>query len=202
MKELVGQITMTKKIILLFSIISPFIIYFFYASLIKLKNKKYPVIKLTITSFVLLILALSSLRYYDNYAPSLIKPNSSLKSIEVLNIQLNSLQRNNIPFNDAGIEQVWEFAHPNNKQITGPLEKFKKMIYSDNYKILIFHIKSEITIISESENKNVYKVSILTKDKKKYYYIWQIEKVKEEGNLINCWMTTMVSNPEYVGEII
>ena len=132
----------------------------------------------------------------------LIKPNSSLKPIEVLNIQLNSLQRNNIPFNDAGIEQVWEFAHPNNKQITGPLEKFKKMIYSDNYKILIFHIKSEITIISESENKNVYKVSVLTKDKKKYYYIWQIEKVKEEGNLINCWMTTMVSNPEYVGEII
>jgi len=193
---------MTKKIILLFSIISPFIIYFFYASLIKLKNKKYPVIKLTITSFVLLILALSSLRYYDNYAPSLIKPNSSLKPIEVLNIQLNSLQRNNIPFNDAGIEQVWEFAHPNNKQITGPLEKFKKMIYSDNYKILIFHIKSEITIISESENKNVYKVSVLTKDKKKYNYIWQIEKVKEEGNLINCWMTTMVSNPEYVGEII
>ena len=202
MKELVGQITMTKKIILLFSIISPFIIYFFYSSLIKLKNKKYPVIKLTMTSIVLLILALSSLRYYDNYAPSLIKPNSSLKPIEVLNIQLNSLQRNNIPFNDAGIEQVWEFAHPNNKQITGPLEKFKKMIYSDNYKILIFHIKSEITIISESENKNVYKVSILTKDKKKYYYIWQIEKVKEEGNLINCWMTTMVSNPEYVGEII
>ena len=193
---------MTKKIILLFSIISPFIIYFFYSSLIKLKNKKYPVIKLTMTSIVLLILALSSLRYYDNYAPSLIKPNSSLKPIEVLNIQLNSLQRNNIPFNDAGIEQVWEFAHPNNKQITGPLEKFKKMIYSDNYKILIFHIKSEITIISESENKNVYKVSVLTKDKKKYYYIWQIEKVKEEGNLINCWMTTMVSNPEYVGEII
>ena len=193
---------MTKKIILLFSIISPFIIYFFYTSLIKLKNKKYPVIKLTITSLVLLILALSSLRYYDNYAPGLIKPNISLKPIEVLNIQLDSLQRNNIPFNDAGIEQVWEFAHPNNKQTTGPLEKFKQMIYSENYKILISHIKSEVTIISESENKNVYKVSVLTKDKKKYNYMWQIEKVKEEGSLINCWMTTMVSNPEYVGEII
>lgn len=193
---------MIKKIILLFSILSPFIIYFFYTSLIKLKNKKYPVIKLTITSLVLLILALSSLRYYDNYAPGLIKPNISLKPIEVLNIQLDSLQRNNIPFNDAGIEQVWEFAHPNNKQTTGPLEKFKQMIYSENYKILISHIKSEVTIISESENKNVYKVSVLTKDKKKYNYMWQIEKVKEEGSLINCWMTTMVSNPEYVGEII
>ena len=193
---------MTKKIILLFSILSPFIIYFFYTSLIKLKNKKYPVIRLTITSLVLLILALSSLRYYDNYAPGLIKPNISLKPIEVLNIQLDSLQRNNIPFNDAGIEQVWEFAHPNNKQITGPLEKFKQMIYSENYKILISHIKNEVTIISESENKNVYKVSMLTKDKKKYSYMWQIEKVKDEGSLINCWMTTMVSNPEYVGEII
>ena len=132
----------------------------------------------------------------------LIRPSVDLEPFEVLMIQLNSLKNNNKPYKDAGIEQTWEFAHPSNKASTGPLEKFKKMIYSDNYKILIFHIKSEITIISESENKNVYKVSVLTKDKKKYYYIWQIEKVKEEGNLINCWMTTMVSNPEYVGEII
>ena len=35
-----------------------------------------------------------------------------------MTIQLNSLQRNNIPFKDAGIEQVWKFAHPDNKKIT------------------------------------------------------------------------------------
>ena len=65
----------------------------------------------------------------------LIKPNSKLKPIEVLLIQLNSLKNNNVPYKDAGIEQTWEFAHPKNKRITGPLDKFKKMIYSKNYKM-------------------------------------------------------------------
>ena len=40
------------------------------------------------------------------------------------------------------------------------------------------------------------------KDKKKYYYIWQIEKVVENGNFKDCWMTTGVSNPEFLGDII
>ena len=132
----------------------------------------------------------------------LIKPNITLKSLDVLVIQLNSLQNNDYPYKDAGIEQTWEFAHPNNKIMTGPLKKFKQMIYSKNYEILIRHEKSEITILYETNNKSVYKVYILSKDKKKYYYIWQIEKVLKNGNLENCWMTTSVSSPEYIGDII
>ena len=131
----------------------------------------------------------------------LIKPSSNLKPFDVLSIQLNSLKNNNSPYKDAGIEQTWEFAHPINKASTGPLEKFKKMIYSDNYKILIRHENHKTTILKESPSKLVYKVHILSKDKKKYYYIWQIEKVKE-GKFKNCWMTTNVSNPFFLGEII
>ena len=101
----------------------------------------------------------------------LIKPNITLKPLDVLVIQLNSLQNNDYPYKDAGIEQTWEFAHPNNKIMTGPLKKFKQMIYSKSYEILIRHEKSEITILNETNNKSVYKVYILSKDKKKYYYI-------------------------------
>ena len=132
----------------------------------------------------------------------LIKPNSNLKPFDVLMIQLNSLKNNNNPYKDAGIEQTWEFAHPNNKASTGPLKKFRKMIYSNNYKILISHKNNKITILKESLNKLVYKVYVLSKDKKKYYYIWQIEKVKLEGKFKNCWMTTGVSDPIFVAEII
>ena len=132
----------------------------------------------------------------------LIKPGIALKPLDVLVIQLNSLQNNDYPYKDAGIEQAWEFAHPNNKIMTGPLKKFKQMIYSKSYEILIRHEKSEITILNETNNKSVYKVYILSKDKKKYYYIWQIEKVLKNGNLENCWMTTSVSSPEYIGDII
>ena len=117
-------------------------------------------------------------------------------------IQLNSLQNNNVPYKDAGIEQTWEFAHPDNKKMTGPLEKFKQMIYSKSYEILISHENNEITILYETNNKSVYKVYILSKDKKKYYYIWQIEKVLLDGDLKNCWMTTGVSGPKYLGDTI
>ena len=132
----------------------------------------------------------------------LIKPNITLRQLDVLVIQLNSLQNNDYPYRDAGIEQTWEFAPPNNRIMTGPLKKFKQMIYSKSYEILIRHENSEIIILNETNNKSVYKVYILSKDKKKYYYIWQIEKVLKNGNLENCWMTTSVSSPEYIGDII
>ena len=193
---------MTKKIILLLAIAGPFIAYFFYTRLMRLNKKKYPIKILLLISGILIAVSLASLRFYDNYSPNLTKPNTSLKPFDVVSIQLNSLQRNNIPFKDAGIEQVWKFAHPNNKKITGPLENFKKMIYSKNYKMLIGHENSEITILSEDINKSVYKVYILSSDKKKYSYIWQVEKVKADGSLKNCWMTTNVSAPEFLGEII
>ena len=51
----------------------------------------------------------------------LVKPNTNLQPFDVLMIQLNSLKNNNIPYKDAWIDQTWEFAHPNNKAMTGPL---------------------------------------------------------------------------------
>ena len=193
---------MIKKIILLLAIVGPFIAYFFYTRIMKLYQKKYPIKMLVLISAILIVVSLGSLRLFENYSPTLIKPNISLKPFDVISIQLNSLQRNNIPFKDAGIEQVWKFAHPNNKKITGPLEKFKKMIYSKSYQMLIEHEVNEITILSEDTNRSVYKVYILSSDKKRYSYIWQIEKVQAEGDLKDCWMTTSVSPPEFLGQVI
>ena len=132
----------------------------------------------------------------------LLNPNSNIAPSEVVKIQLTGLQKNDLNFKDSGIEQTWKFAHPNNKKVTGPLEKFKKMIYSENYKMLIEHESSEVTILSENSNTSVYKVFILSSDKKKYSYIWHIEKVQQQSDLLGCWMTTIVSNPEYLGEVI
>ena len=193
---------MTKKIIFLLAIVGPFVAYFLYMRLMRFNKKKYPVKILSLISVILVVASLGSLRFYDNYSPTLTKPNISLKPIDVISIQLNSLQRNNIPFKDAGIEQVWEFAHPNNKRITGPLEKFKKMIYGKSYQMLINHENSEITILSEDTNRTVYKIFILSSDKKRYSYIWQIEKVQTEGDLKDCWMTNSVSSPDFLGEVI
>ena len=109
--------------------------------------------------------------FVDISNADLIKPNSNLKPFDVLMIQLNSLKNNNNPYIDAGIEQTWELAHPINKTSTGPLERFKQMIYSESYKILISHENNKIIILKESAKKFVYKVYVLSKDKKRYYYI-------------------------------
>ena len=58
----------------------------------------------------------------------ILQPNSKIKPSEVVKIQLLSLQKNNDGFEDSGIEQTWNFAHPNNKKATGPLDKFKRML--------------------------------------------------------------------------
>ena len=60
----------------------------------------------------------------------LLKPNSSLKSIEVISIQLNALKDNNNPYLNTAVSQTWEFAHPSNRKHTGPLESFIKMMYT------------------------------------------------------------------------
>jgi predicted PurR-regulated permease PerM len=61
---------MIKKIILLLAIVGPFALYFFYSWLLKLEKKKYPIVKLSIISLFLLILALGFLRFYDDFSPS------------------------------------------------------------------------------------------------------------------------------------
>ena len=146
---------------------------------------------------IILFFLFKSISYAD-----LIKPNAKLEPFDVLMIQLNSLKNNNTPYKDAGIEQTWEFAHPINKVETGPLERFKKMIYSDSYKILISHENNKSIILKEAPNKLIYKVYVLSKDKKKYYYIWQIEKVERKGKFKGCWMTTGVSDPIFLGKTI
>ena len=133
---------------------------------------------------------------------NLIKPNTTLKPIEVLKIQLNSLKNNNVPYKDAGIEQTWEFAHPDNRKITGPLANFINMIHGINYQILINHESSEIKTINKSLSKVIYEVYILSKDKKKYLYIWQIEKVSDKKKFKDCWMTTSVLSPIFLGDTI
>ena len=46
----------------------------------------------------------------------IIKPSSSIEPYQVVEIQLKSLQKNNSPSIDNGIEQTWEFAHPRDRK--------------------------------------------------------------------------------------
>ena len=137
----------------------------------------------------------------SSYA-DLIKPNIDIQPYQVVKIQLISLMNNDKPSKDNGIIQTWKFAHPNNKKITGPLERFKKMLKAEGYSMLINHYEHKIEQIYVSEDTVTFEVTVLD-DKKKYYkFKWQVEKYLEEGPLRDCWLTTAVSLPISLGSSI
>ena len=127
-------------------------------------------------------------------------PNNSILPAEVIKIQLVGLMNNDQIFEDSGIEQTWNFAHPNNKIFTGPFERFKEMIKGDSYKMLLNHNSHEIKEIFRDERLAVYEVVILDKDKNYFKFRWQVEKYLKNGSLKNCWLTTMVSQPIPISE--
>ena len=129
----------------------------------------------------------------------LIKPRSDIKPAEVIKIQLNGLQKNDDNYKDSGIEQTWNFAHPNNKKNTGPLLNFKMMIKGRSYQMLLNHVSHTITEIGSGDKWAQFEVVILDKEKIYHKFNWQVEKYTDEGPLKDCWLTTMVSSPIPLG---
>ena len=153
-------------------------------------------IQIALSFFVLFFILISISK------AEILKPNSNIKPSEVVKIQLLGLQKNNDVYEDSGIEQTWNFAHPNNKKATGPLDKFKTMIKSNNYQMMINHISHTITQIRGGDNWVQFEVIILDKNKIYHKFNWQVEKYKEDGPLKDCWLTTMVSSPVSLGSSI
>ena len=132
----------------------------------------------------------------------ILKPSSKIKPSEVVKIQLNGLQKNDLDFIDSGIEQTWNFAHPNNKKVTGPLPNFKRMIKGDAYQMMLNHLSHTITELGSSDKWAQFEVIILDKNKIYHKFNWQVEKYTKDGVLKDCWLTTMVSNPIPLGSSI
>ena len=91
-----------------------------------------------------------------------VKPNNGIEPYQVVKIQLRGLKNNDDPFKNAGIEQTWEFAHPNNKKFTGPLEKFKILLNSDSYKMLLNHVEHNIIEVKTTDSIASYEVTVLS----------------------------------------
>ena len=149
--------------------------------------------------FKILFLLLVTLSFSN---AELLSPNNTISPKEVVKIQLSGLQQNDLNYKDSGIEQTWQFAHPNNKRVTGPLSNFKMMIKSDSYGMMINHLSHTITEVGSSDKWAQFEVIILDKDKIYHKFNWQVEKYTLDGILKDCWMTTMVSSPIPLGSSI
>lgn len=148
----------------------------------------------------LLILTLSLFVINNNKALSNVLPNDIFSAIEVVELQMTSLQTNS-KINNEGIYQCWLFAHPENKKYTGPFSNFKRMIANTSYKILLNSIKFKTQLISKSDKVIKYSVDIDAFDNKRYQLDWILEKAKLNKDCKNCWMTTVVTQPQFIGQL-
>jgi hypothetical protein len=128
-------------------------------------------------------------------------PSPELKPEQVVEIQLQSLRRNDDPVPDFGIAQTWVFAHPYNKMVTGPLARFSAMIKGMHYHHLINHQRHEVKTVVKTQVKTVFTVSILSSDGLRYAFKWALERAPS-GDMAGSWMTTAVSPPLRVEDAI
>ena len=152
---------------------------------------------LVIYKVILITLFITSISYAE-----IVKPNNGIEPYQVVKIQLRSLKQNDNPKKDNGIEQTWEFAHPNNQKNTGPLERFKIMIKGKSYEMLLNHLDHKVVKVESSDLTALFEVTVLDKNKTYYKFNWQVEKYTVEGPLKDCWLTTMVSSPIPLGSSV
>ena len=140
--------------------------------------------------------------YFNSSFADVLKPSVNIDPKQVVVIQLNALMKNDSPYKDRGIEQTWEFAHPNNQRMTGPLDRFKRMLKGASYSMLIDHKENTVTEIYKSSTMATYEVVVLDKDKQYFKFKWKVEKNNKAGDLLDCWLTTAVSQPIPMGSSI
>ena len=146
----------------------------------------------------ILLITISLLFLKNDRVFSDVLPNDIFSSVEVIELQMNSLQTNS-KVDNAGIYQCWLFAHPENKKYTGPFPNFKRMIADTSYKILLNSLKFKTKLLLKNKKIAKFSVNVDAFDNKRYNLTWILEKAKLNENCKNCWMTTSVTQPQFIG---
>ena len=132
-------------------------------------------------------------------AAEMVYPNPDIAPAEVIAIQLNGLQYNDSPEIDAGIRQTWAFAHPRNRAMTGPLQRFATMLKSPGYDMMLYHASHQIVPANSGDGWRQFDVFMESGNGKLLQFAWIVEKVTE-GRYKDCWMTVAVSAPRSAGQ--
>lgn len=118
----------------------------------------------------------------------------SLTSEEILIDIFNAYKS----FSDDPIEAVdiiWDYAHEDNKEMTGPKERFAMMLASEPYDSIIDLKDYSYDTIFESEENIHYEIKVLAQNNNYFVITWVFQKTLCDEK--PCWRTIGVSQPEY-----
>ena len=98
---------------------------------------------------------------------------------------------------DKSVEIIWNNAHQDNKEVTGPIDRFKLMITPEPYNSIIDLTDYSYEIIQEDGETIHYEIKILN-NKNEYFivtWVFVFDECELSGGM--CWQTIGVSAPMY-----
>ena len=119
------------------------------------------------------------------------RPSADLQPGEVVRIVIDALAHNDVPYADAGIETTFHFASPANRVVTGPLDRFTRMVKSPTYGIMVNHIDSEFSEVVFTANRAYQMVRLTAANGLSTVFAFRLGK-QLEGEFKNMWMTEAV----------
>ena len=122
-------------------------------------------------------------------SPVQFEPNAELSPEEVVKIQVEALQNNDDL--DRGIEVTFNFASPANKEVTGPLYRFKQLVKNPVYRPMLNHKLAEYGPMEISGDVATQRVTIIERNGQATVYVFSLSKQNGPG-CKGCWMTDSV----------
>ena len=93
------------------------------------------------------------------------------------------------------VDIIWDYAHEDNKEITGPKERFAMMLASEPYDSIIDLKDYSYETIFETEENIHYEIKVLAQNNNYFVITWVFQKTLCDEK--SCWRTIGVSQPEY-----
>ena len=119
----------------------------------------------------------------------------SLTSEEILTEIFNAYK--NFSENPAlTIDTIWNYAHEDNREATGPKERFSMMLTSEPYNSIVDLKDYSYEVIFESDENIHYEVKVLAKNNNYFVITWVFEKTLCEEK--PCWRTIGVTNQDFL----
>ncbi len=130
-------------------------------------------------------------------AKALPGPRPEYTAEQVVQIVMDALQNNDEA--DSGIAVTFNFASPENKKATGPLERFTPMVKTEAYRPMLRFRSADHGPVRTADGAAEQVVTLVAADGEIASYVFRLSK-QTEGEFKGCWMTDGVYRVEPKGK--
>lgn len=119
------------------------------------------------------------------------EPSPGLSPRDVVEAQLAAFKRNDEPHPDDGIRVAFRFASPQNRLVTGPIERFIEMLKAPTYRSLLNHRVASISETTLRDDLARIKVTLVDAEGHTNAFVWILRR-QSEPPCVGCWLTDVV----------